>query len=218
MYICNNKPDITIACSKLFAAKVSRGYLELFLGEIKDKTLCELRKNPNKGSSQRCTTRNCKLCSTQVVVESGKTTGGVLDAGNQIEIHTKQNCNSTNGINCIVCSKCNKLYVGETGLSPRKRINIHRSDVRLKKDTAVATHFNSGSCRATHLRVLYLEVLKNTGDITLNKIGRLEAERKWQLALKTYSPFGLNRYLPLKIVASPPLLLPTLQLRWRQLN
>ena len=44
----------------------------------------------------------------------------------------------------------------------------------------------------THLRVLYLEVLKNTGDITLNKIGRLEAERKWQLGLKTYSLFSLN--------------------------
>ena len=98
----------------------------------------------------------------------------------------------TNGIHCIVCSKCNKIYVGETGVSFRKRINIHRSDVRLKMDTAAATHFNSGSCTATHLRVLYLEVLKNTGDTTLNKIGRLEAERKWQLALKTYSPFGLN--------------------------
>ena len=119
--------------------------------------------------------------------------GGVLDAGNRIQIPTTQNCDSTNGIYRIVCSKCKKLYVGETGFSFRKRINIHRSDVRLKKDTAVATHFNSGSCRATHLRVLYLEVLKNTGDITLNKIGRLEAERKWQLALKTYySPFGLN--------------------------
>ena len=82
--------------------------------------------------------------------------------------------------------------MGETGLSFRKRINIHRSDVRLKKDTTVATQFNSVSCRATHLRVLYLEVLKNTGDITLNKIGRLEAEREWQLALKTYSPFGLS--------------------------
>ena len=35
--------------------------------------------------------------------------------------------------------------------------------------------------------------MKNTGDITLNKIGLLEAERKWQLALKTYSPFGLNK-------------------------
>ena len=105
-------------------------------------------------------------------VESGKTMGGVLDAGNQIQIPTTQDCDSTNGIDCIVCSKCIKLYVGETGLSFRKRIKIHRSDVRLKKDTAVATHFNSGSCRATHLRVLYLEVLKNTGDITLNKIGR----------------------------------------------
>ena len=82
--------------------------------------------------------------------------------------------------------------MGEIGLSFRTGINLHRSDVRLKKDTAVVTHFNSGSCRATHLRVLYLEVLKNTGYTTLNKIGRLEAERKWQLALKTYFPFGLN--------------------------
>ena len=29
---------------------------------------------------------------TQVVVESGKTMGGVLDAGNQIQIPTTQNC------------------------------------------------------------------------------------------------------------------------------
>ena len=173
-----------IACRKLFVALVRRGYSERFLRKIKDKTLCELRKNPNKGSSQRCTTRNCKLCSTQVAVESDKTMGGVLDAGNQIQIPTTPSYDSTNGIYCIVCSKCNKLYMAETGLSFRKRINIHRSD------TAVATHFNSGSCRTTHL--LYFEVLKNTGDITLNKIGRLEAERKWQLALKTYSPFGLN--------------------------
>ena len=210
------------ACRKLFAALVRRGYSERFLRKIKDKTLCELRKNPNKGSSQRCTTRNCKLCSTQVVVESGKTRGGggdVLDAGNQIRIPITQNCDSTNGIYCIVCLKYNRLYLGETGLSFRKRINIHRSDVRLKKATAVATHFNSGSCRATHLRVLLnFEVLKNTGEITLNKIGRLEAERKWQLALKTYSPFGLNTVPSLRMVASTPLLLPTLQLRWRQLN
>ena len=118
--------------------------------------------------------------------------GGVLDAGNQIQIPTTQNCDSTIGICCIVCSKCNNLYVVETGLSFRTRINLHRSDVRLKKETAVATRFNSGSCRGTHLRVLYLEVLKNTEDTTLNKIRQFEAKRKWQLALKMYFPFGLN--------------------------
>ena len=129
--------------------------------------------------------------------------GGVLHAGNQTQIPTTQNWDSTNGIHCIVCSKCKKLYVGETGLSFRKRINIHRSDVRLTKDT-VATHFNSGSCRATHLRVLYLEVLNNTGDTTLNKIGRLEGERNWQLALKTYSPFGLNTLRSPKVSGVTP--------------
>ena len=55
-----------IACRKLFVALVRRGYSERFL---------RTREQGNKGSSQRCTTRNCKLCSTQVVVESGKTTG-----------------------------------------------------------------------------------------------------------------------------------------------
>ena len=58
----------------------------------------------------------------------------------------------------------------------------------------------------------------NEGNITLNKIGRLEAERKWQLALKTYSPFGLNTVPSPKDSGVTPVLLPTLQLRWRQLN
>ena len=115
--ICNYKQDVIITSRKLFAALVKRGYSERFLRKIKNKTLCELRKNPNKGSSQRCTSRNCRLCSTQVVVESGKIMGGVLGAGNQIHIPTTQNGDSTKCIYCIVCSKCNKLYVGETGLS-----------------------------------------------------------------------------------------------------
>ena len=42
--ICNNKQDVMIACRKLFAALVRRGYSERFLRKIKDKTLCELRK------------------------------------------------------------------------------------------------------------------------------------------------------------------------------
>ena len=63
--------------------------------------------------------------------------GGVLDPENQIQIPTTQNCDSSNGIYCIVCSKCKKLYVGETGLSFRKRINIHRSDVRQLPHTSI---------------------------------------------------------------------------------
>ena len=54
--ICNSKQDVTIVCRKLFAALIRRGYSERILRKIKDKTLCELRKKPNKRSSQRCTT------------------------------------------------------------------------------------------------------------------------------------------------------------------
>ena len=62
------------------------------------------------------------------------------------------------------------------------------------------------------------EVLKYTEDITLNKIGRLEAERKWQLALKTYSPFSLNTVPSSKDSGVTPFVITSLQLQWRQLN
>ena len=126
--ICNNKQDVIVACRELFAALARRGYSERFLRKIKDKTLCELRKNPNKGSSLRCTTRNCKLCSTQLVVESGKTMGGggVLDVGNQIQIPTTQNSDSTNGIHCIVSSKCKKIICG-INWAPLQKKKIHTS-------------------------------------------------------------------------------------------
>ena len=44
-----------------------------------------------------------KLCSTPVVVESGNAMSGVLDAGNQIQIPTTHNWDSTNSIYYIVC-------------------------------------------------------------------------------------------------------------------
>ena len=60
----------------------------VFCERLKIKPCVNCEKNESRRSSQRCTTRTCKLCSTQVVVESGKTIGGVLDAGNQIQIPT----------------------------------------------------------------------------------------------------------------------------------
>ena len=187
--ICNNSADIHDACRKLFAPCIKRGYTERFLRQIKEQTLHVKESNPSKGYSKQCKGKGCQLCSKQIVVESDTTIG---NNGKQIQIPTTQNCNSRNGIYCIVCNRCTKLYVGETGGPFRARITRHRSDVRLRNDTAVATHFNSGTCIATDFRVLYLEVLRDTGDNTLNKVNRLDTERKWQLALCTNIPSGLN--------------------------
>ena len=130
--ICNNKQDVMIACRKFFAALVRRGYSERFLRKIKDKTLCELRKNSNRGSSQRCTTRNCKLYSTQVVVESGKTMGCVLDVKFKFLPH-KIVIQLT--VFTVYFARNAKNYMWEKLGSPsEKRINIHRSDVWLKKE------------------------------------------------------------------------------------
>ena len=176
--ICNNKQHVMIACRKLFAALVRRGYSERFLRKIKDKTLCELRK---RDLYQRCPTRNCELCSTQVVVESGKTMGGVQDAGNQIQIPTTQNCDSTNSIYCIVCSKCKKLYVGETGLSFRKRINIHRSFVRLKW----LEHFSLAYLPWFRCKWVGLPGRTNIAMITISSKGRNGCMTWW-----LYDPIG----------------------------
>ena len=96
--------------------KFAPNYANLFLAEWEEKALEKCVLKPSvywrflddifmiwEHSKEEFYKTYCKLCSTQVVVESGKTIGGVLDAGNQIQIPTTQNCDSTNGIYCIVC-------------------------------------------------------------------------------------------------------------------
>ena len=54
-------------------------------------------------------------------------------------------CTSTCVVYVIVCTKCDVLYVGETGRSLRERKNDHFSDIRCKKvdKNEVAEHFCS---------------------------------------------------------------------------
>ena len=50
-------------------------------------------------------------------------------------------CASESVVYLITCTLCNAVYVGETGTPLRRRITHHRSDIHLRRDTAVAEHF-----------------------------------------------------------------------------
>ena len=84
------------------------------------------------------------------------------------------NCNTTNLIYLITCSKCNKKYVGETRRTLKERLNNHRSDIKLKKNTAIAIHFNSFQHNVTQLKITPLEIIpedKNEYRLEMEKYG-----------------------------------------------
>src|SRR6218665_4043554 len=51
-------------------------------------------------------------------------------------------CKSRNIIYLITCKKCNMQYVGETSRRLSERLCNHKSNIKLKKDTPIAAHFN----------------------------------------------------------------------------
>ena len=89
----------------------------------------------------------------------------------------------------IVCTKCDVLYVGETGRSLRERKNDHFSDIRLKKTAKneVAEHF----CSSPH--DLYNDFTIRAVHSVLTTHERRLFETKLIRQLGTLIPLGLNK-------------------------
>ena len=69
-------------------------------------------------------------------------------------------CKSTSHIYCIICSKCSKMYVGQTSKSLLNRFGHHRSAAKEKSKSTwpIYSHFSSrGHSFETHVRILPLE-------------------------------------------------------------
>ncbi len=65
-------------------------------------------------------------------------------------IQDKFTCTSTDVIYCISCSRCDMLYIGQTGRQLRTRFGEHRravSDNDANQLCPVARHFNSDNHR-----------------------------------------------------------------------
>ena len=52
------------------------------------------------------------------------------------------NCTTKNLVYMLTCVICNKQYVGQTKRQFKIRISEHLADIRHKRDTTVALHFN----------------------------------------------------------------------------
>jgi len=104
-------------------------------------------------------------------------------------IDTHMNCNSSNIIYLITCTKCLKQYIGETSRKLKDRLNDHKSNICTNKNTAIAIHFQTTKHKLKYLTIIPIEQLPQD-----NKETRLNREKYWIKTLKTTYPFGLNNY------------------------
>ena len=192
--ICTNSEDFNTACNTLFSVIRTRGYSYSWLRKIKRDTLYSVEA---AGFSEKCQKRKCKTC------RYIKETRTVEDRNNiHIYLEHQLNCQSKGVVYLIECSNCGIRYIGETIQKLKDRINQHRSDIKRKQDTVVATHFNQQCKDINYLQIVPLEKIHRNvpGSYTLcgrlersDEIHLLQREQFWIKKLNTLSPFGLNK-------------------------
>ena len=96
-------------------------------------------------------------------------------------------CTHSNVVYCLICIKCNKMYIGQTSLNLRLRFRKHRASAKdeKKKMWPLYRHFRQGhhSFENDH-RVIPLE--------SCRKELLLVRERYWIDSLQTTLPHGVN--------------------------
>ena len=137
------------------------------------------------GSIQKCNHPRCECCKymdTDITYNNSTNT-----ATYQI---TKQfNCNSTNIVYLIKCKTCDKQYVGMTERQLKDRLNNHRSDINLQKNTPIAQHFGNHGLHNLTIKPIF----QFTTNCTHNN--KLKTESAFIRRLKTQHPYGIN-YIP----------------------
>ena len=100
----------------------------------------------------------------------------------------KFNCITVGVIYMTECHKCGIQYIGQTNRRFATRMREHIGDIKNKRDTANAVHYNSKGHNLSDLRVMFLErVVPN--DVAF----LLEREEMWIKRLETKRPHSLNR-------------------------
>lgn len=127
----------------------------------------------------------CKCCSHILKTSTYRDSKGL----NVHYIDDIFNCNSSDVVYLITCLKCNKLYVGQTKRMLKERLNNHRSDIVLRKPTAIGIHFNEPLHNISHLSITPLVSLFGLSDEE-----RLALEFQFMKLLNTFYPVGLNHY------------------------
>jgi len=146
--------------------------------------LAELNAESNNQFTVRpCQNATCKLCFN--IKETDHFVSTVTNI--QYEIINVMDCNTTNVIYLITCTKCRKQYIGETKRKLKDRFHNHRSDIKLKKHTAIAIHFNNILHSYSNITVTPIE-------IEIDPVVRKIRENYWIKEIQTRYPLGLNHY------------------------
>jgi len=134
----------------------------------------------------RCNSNHCRACryitaATKFTSSTNKKTFNIRGA---------LTCTSSNVIYLITCKKCQKQYVGETGMPLRDRINNHLSCIRSRKGTPIGLHFNSKGHDILDFTILPIERIHNNSKVATQQ--RRLKESTWQNLLQTAYPYGIN--------------------------
>lgn len=139
----------------------------------------------NPPSVTKCNVHKCKCCQHITCTSFFHDT----DNKRQFPITENFNCSTKNVIYLITCTKCHLMYVGQTSRMLKERLNNHRSDIKLHKNTAVAKHFHLPQHNDKHLSIIPIHNIDN-----LNTTDRLHIEKQYMKTLNTIYPKGLNFY------------------------
>jgi hypothetical protein len=141
--------------------------------------------------NRKCMAKNCRYCPRL------NTSGELLcqSTGRKHTTRKEITCNSNNLIYCIECTRCHKLYVGQTKNSIKKRFSAHFYSIEnpLKLDTVVGRHFSSAHHqKLDDVKIHVLEFIHLGNNTPASQRIRDEVERKWIHMLTSTAPIGLN--------------------------
>lgn len=188
----NNSRLITAYCNS------NNLYNKLVTSSLHNSADKNVRLNDNNiitsnSGMHKCCNNKCKACN---YINAGK---NIQSSHNKRIFNIRHNltCKSSNIIYLITCKRCNKQYVGQTGRALAERLNDHLSNIRTKKLTPIALHFNLPNHRITDFNISAIEQINNSDD-SLNR--RLVKESTWQNLLQTAYPLGINNLKPAYLI------------------
>ena len=156
------------------------------LVDFKDNTLPSFKFTENESFHGLSKCNRCSVC--QLVNNNVNCLCSVTNK-KFITQNNIMDCNTTNIIYLITCTKCKVQYIGETGRSLRERIREHvRSIKRNELNTCLVKHFNKPNHSCNDVSVQILQQLGNN----INKTDRIKLEAFWIRLFNTAYPLGLN--------------------------
>jgi len=135
-----------------------------------------------EGAFRGCSSARCLACRLHAPPTK---TCKIENSNASYVIRNDIDCNTSNVIYVVTCDKCKKQYVGETSRCIRDRLNDHKSDIKNRRKTPLATHFLQPDHSTFNLKITPIEVVEN-------RFQRMQREKELQRLFKTVYPHGIN--------------------------